>query len=151
MFTTSECGNSNFLMIMRGGGDDHALYVLVLKQILIIIVAGGLGVLALGALHGSVVIGYRHQWRAGQLREVAGDLAPVRTVAHQTDLDRRRGIIGAARGIFTFAFLCARFRACIIAAIAASKPPAEEIKSRRLKSCLFSLMGKGRVFCCFHR
>ena len=26
MFTTSECGNSNFLMIMRGGGDDHALY-----------------------------------------------------------------------------------------------------------------------------
>ena len=110
MFTTSECGNSNFLMIMRGGGDDHALYVLVLKQILIIIVAGGLGVLALGAaLHGAVVIGYRHQWRAGQLREVAGDLAPVRTVAHQTDLDRRRGIIGAARGIFTFAFLCARF------------------------------------------
>ena len=59
MLAGLERGQSDLLVIVRRGGNHYPFHILVLEQVLKIIVAGCLGMLALGAaLHGAVVIGH---------------------------------------------------------------------------------------------
>ena len=59
MLAGLERGHSNLLVIVRRGGNHYPFHIFVLEQVLKIIIAGCLGMLALGAaLHGAVVIGH---------------------------------------------------------------------------------------------